>query len=194
MNGPDDHLHQLLRSIAVRAVVKSLNDAGGDQLADVAHAFGRERSGVPVLHPFGFSSSVPMDGAIAVLLSLGADPADLVALHAYNPSVARFGSLETGESVVYDAVGQRLHFRGGKLCDVQAQGEFRVSIGGSQVFDLTAKQATISVPLVAEKGITVVADGIDVQSGDVKAGTVSLIGHEHGEVQFGDDTSGPPVQ
>ncbi|MFT8644541.1 phage baseplate assembly protein [Gluconacetobacter sp.] len=185
-----DDLAMAVRSLLVRAVVLAIDDTGAEQQVSMRSHYGHDRSRVPVYQPFGFSSHAPLDGAIAPIIQVAGDAADPLALPPYNPSVARFGDLGEGDTVAYDACGQRLHFHNGKLVEIQATSELRVGIGGKTVLDITADGATLSVPLNATAGITTTT--VEA-SEDVTAAGVSLAQHLHRGVQRGADQSGTPI-
>ncbi|WP_308719183.1 phage baseplate assembly protein [Komagataeibacter xylinus] len=186
-----DHLWMAYRGMHVRAVVQAIDDTGGEQVVSAQAHAGGGRSQIPVHQPFGFSSHAPLDGAVTHVVAVGGDHADLVALPPANPSVARFGALAEGETVMYDAWGQRIHMIGGKIVAIDAAQELQVNIGGALILDLTAKGAQLNVPLSVKGTITATED-ITTQ-GDVKTATVSLNEHPHGGVTAGSDQSGPPA-
>lgn len=175
---------QKLRSLSRRAVVHAINDNGACQTVSVEMHAGYPRSEVPVHQQFGLSSSVPLNGAVTHVVALGGDEADLLALPPANPSLAHMGNLASGETVLYDAVGQAVYLQDGKFVRVQAVTKMMVEIGGEVVLDLTAKLATLNVPLQVNGSIKA--------TDDIVAGTVSLQDHLHGGVQQGNDKTGKP--
>lgn len=175
---------QKLRSLTRRAVVHAINDNGAGQTLTVEAHAGCPRSSVPVHQQFGLSSRAPLDGAVTHVVALGGDEADLLALPPANPSLAHMGNLASGETVLYDAVGQAVYLQDGKFVRVQAATEMTVEIGDVTVLDLTSKLATLNVPLQVNGSITA--------SQDIVAGTVSVQGHLHVGVQKGSDTMGKP--
>lgn len=179
-----DHLFMSVRSLFVRAVVRAIDDTGSEQMLSVESHFGRMRSRVPVHQQFGFASHAPLDGAVAPVVAVGGDHADLMALPPANPSKARFGKLGEGDSVLYDACGQRVYVQNGKIVRIDCTAEMLVTIAGSPILDLTAKQATLNVPLKVNGGIET--------TDDVVAAGISLMNHLHGGVQKGGDRSEPP--
>lgn len=184
-----DRLFMAVRALFVRAVVRSIDDTGAEQMLTVQSHYGRVRSGVPVHQPFGFASYAPLDGAVTPVVAVGGDQADLMALPPANPSRARFGRLGEGDSVLYDACGQRIYIQNGKIVRLDCASEMLVTIGGIPILDLTAKQATLNVPLAVKGGIT--ATGDIAAQGDVKAGSISLTGHDH-PVTDAPGTTGKP--
>ncbi|WP_122050351.1 phage baseplate assembly protein [Asaia bogorensis] len=178
--------HMALRSLFSRGVIADIDDTGGDQTVTLDTHYGVTRSSVPVHHPFGLAAHAPHDGAVTHVVANGSDPADLVALPPANPSVARMGNLAEGEVCLYDSMGQKLYFQGGKIVRVDCASELQVRIGGTTVFDVT--QDRIYTPLDIQ------TDGKITAKGDVVAGTVSLQNHVHKGVQAGSGTSGTPQQ
>lgn len=180
-----DRLFMAVRGLFVRAVVHAIDDTGSEQMLSVESHFGRMRSRVPVHQAFGFASHAPLDGAVAPVVAIGGDHADLMALPPANPSKARFGKLGEGDSVLYDACGQRVYVQNGKIVRIDCTAEMLVTIGGSPILDLTATQATLNVPLKVNGGIDATKD--------IVAGGISLMNHPHTGVKSGTDKSGAPT-
>lgn len=179
-----DELHYSMRSQTLRGVVQALDDSGPSQTITVQLHFGQVRSKVPVHQAFGFSSVAPLDGAITHVVQNGADPSDVVALPVANPAAARMGGLETGEAVLYDAAGQKVYLRNGKIVQIDALSEMVVSVGGKTVLDLNQNGAAITGSLTVSEGIKA--------GGDVVAGSVSLQSHVHSGVETGSGETGEP--
>ncbi|WP_082779977.1 phage baseplate assembly protein domain-containing protein [Gluconobacter albidus] len=184
MSDPLMELHYAQRSQTLRGVVQELNDTGPDQTVSLQMHFGQARSRVPVHQPFGFSSHAPLDGAVTHVIQNGADPSDLFALPVANPSAARMSGLQSGESILYDAAGQKVYLQNGKIVRIDALEEMRVSIGGQPVLDVTPEGVVITGSLSVSKGITA--------GDDVKAGGISLQNHTHSNVKQGTDSTGKP--
>jgi len=179
-----DALHMAIRSLIGRGVVSGIDDTGGDQTVDIDTHYGVSRSGVPVHHPFGLAAHAPHDGAVTHVVTNGGDPADLVALPPANPSVARMGNLAEGEACLYDALGQKVYLKDGRIVRIDCAAELQVAIAGTTVLDINAER--IYTPL------NIQTDGAITAKGDVTAGTVSLQKHVHTDVQIGSGESGPP--
>lgn len=165
-----------LRGLVVRAVVQGVADGGETQTVQAETHEGVLRADIEVLAPFGFAS-VPPAGAMTVLLAVGGDQGDMVALPVSCPS-ARFGALQPGEAVVHDAAGNRLHFRNGGLVEIQAATSMLVKVGGTEL-------------LVNDAGVRITGDL--VVTGQVSDGVGSMQdmrdqynGHGH------PGASGPP--
>ena len=122
-------------------MVVALSDSGQAQTVDVETHEGVIRTGVEVLTPFGFASRPPPGpGAAVLLLAVGGDQGDLVALPVACPSV-RFGDQQPGETVLHDADGNRLHFRNGGLVEIHAATKLRVVAARVEI---VAPEVTIS--------------------------------------------------
>lgn len=171
-------LYHTIRGQVLRGVVKLLDDSGPEQrISVVAHA-GQQRTSVPVHYPFGFSSHVPLDGAVTHVLQNGGDPSDLFALPPSNPGAARMGGLNEGETVLYDQAGQRVHLRAGQIVEVDCTQSLVVKIGGSPILTVTADGVQVNGTITATE--------------DVVGGGVSLKSHVHGGVQAGGAQTGKP--
>jgi phage gp45-like len=105
-------------SFALRGVVLAVNDSGAVQTVDVETHPGVVRSQVPVLAPYGFSAG-PAAGSVVILLPMGGDAGDLVAMPASLPG-GRQGSGAAGEVALADAQGNRVIIRAGGIVEVHA--------------------------------------------------------------------------
>lgn len=113
---PDRETAHLIRGIVARAVVRATNDNAESQTADVSIWHGVDRSRVEILQPFGVAGRPPAGGP-AIVLSVGGDQGDLVALPIGAPGV-RLGFLDEGEIAIYVADGSRVHVRKDGSIDV----------------------------------------------------------------------------
>lgn len=184
MSDPITELHNLLRSQHTRGVVLEVDDSGPEQTVTVQMHYGQVRSGVPVWHMFGFSSHVPLDGAVVQLFQNGADPSDLVAMPAANFAAFRMGGIQSGETVLYDAAGQKVYLQNGRVVAIDALEEMRVSVAGQTIFDVTAQGVDITGD--------VTVSGEIIAKGDVTGKGISLTNHTHSGVKAGTDSSGKP--
>ncbi|MDC7787959.1 phage baseplate assembly protein [Rhodoplanes sp. TEM] len=117
-------LVHMIRGLITRAVVRSSDDGKATQLVDVTIREGHDRAGVEVLQPFGIASRAPAGGLVLVL-AVGGDQGDLVALPVSAPGV-RLGFLEEGEAALYGADGSRVHVKADGTIEVQAHKAYRV--------------------------------------------------------------------
>lgn len=66
------------------------------------------------------------------------------------------GGLKEGETALYDAAGQKLYFRDGRLVQVDALEELAVMIGGESVLKVTEGKVTIEGVLHVNGDVEVV--------------------------------------
>jgi phage gp45-like len=141
-----DHIADL-RAACMRGIVVALDDTGQMQTVDVQTHDGALRTGVEVYQPFGIATAPPVVGSVALLLAVGADPGDLVAIVLVTPA-ARMGGLDPGETVLY------------------GMGGARVAIGSDgSVEVMSATSVTISAP-----------DGVTVQGNVTINGSLNATG------------------
>jgi phage gp45-like len=108
MSGDAETAHQI-RGIVARAAVRSTNDKGGSQTATVEVHRHVQRTDVEVLSIAGIATRPPAGGE-AIVLAVGGDQGDLVALPMAAPA-NRMGGLEEGEVAVHNLKGDRLHVK-----------------------------------------------------------------------------------
>jgi phage baseplate assembly protein V len=94
------------RAIVRRGLVLGIDDTGPVQTATVQTSDGDIYSGIEVYQAAGDAGVAPVDGAIVILLAIGGDPANLVALIS-NPS-SRLGKMGFGDKGIYAADGTRV--------------------------------------------------------------------------------------
>ncbi|MFK3911377.1 phage baseplate assembly protein [Enterobacter cancerogenus] len=134
---------------------------------------------------FGFSSGLPA-GSDVLILSLGGDRSSQVIV-ATNHGSTRYGNLEPGETVIYDALGKSVLLGKEKLT---------VTCAGQDIEVLDAQNATITAsvkvrletPLAECTGDIV--DNCDSNSVSMKAlrDAYNVHGHDVKGVQSGDST------
>lgn len=106
------------RGMISRAVVTAQHDGGEAQTVDVTTHASVDRSAVEVVQQFGFTSMAP-GGAMVVVLAVGGDQSDLVALPVAAPG-ARLGGLNPGDTAIYSANGSRIIIRADGVIEVNA--------------------------------------------------------------------------
>ncbi|WP_332117237.1 phage baseplate assembly protein [Azorhizobium caulinodans] len=107
---PDRETAHALRGLITRGVVSATNDNAESQTADVTLFADHARSKVEVLQPFGIASRPPAAGGLCLVLAVGGDQGDLVALPVGAPAM-RMGNLEEGEVALYTLDGSRVHIK-----------------------------------------------------------------------------------
>jgi phage gp45-like len=140
----------LLRGQVVRGVVHGLDDAGGQQRAVVETHEGVVRSGVEVVLPYGLASR-PAPGGATILLAVGGDQGDQVALPVAGG--ARLGLLGLGEVALYTDEGTRVHLASGGQVRIAAATEIAVQVGGT-VLRVTAAGVQLEGDLQVQGSIS----------------------------------------
>lgn len=156
-----------IRGVVARAVVRASRDDRATQLVDVTVREGHERTAVEVLQPFGFASR-PADGLV-VLLAVGGDQSDLVALPVAAPG-ARLGHLELGEAAIYGADASRVHVKRDGTVDVRAATAVDIATpgeGGSRV--RLTRDGTIEVSAETQVRVVTPAGEMEFGAGGVRA-------------------------
>jgi phage baseplate assembly protein V len=148
-----------LRGIGMLGAVTAVNDNGQQQTIDVDLGDGVSRTGIEVWQQAGFASNPSGDGSVAVLFALGADPANLVALHLGNPST-RFGGLAKGEAVMYCPDGTRVAVRVGGI--VEIWGGNKVLINAPDMEVVATTQVQVTAPSVKIIGNVEITGNVDV--------------------------------
>jgi phage gp45-like len=136
-----------------------VDDGGAAQRLDIETHEGVVRSGVEVLQPYGLASA-PAAGGLTVVLALGGDQGDLVALPMAQPA-ARMGGLGPGQVALYDDTGTRVGLTADGKLGVLAAAEVTVTVGGT-VFKVTPAGVQITGNLVVDGDISAtgtVSDG-----------------------------------
>lgn len=141
------------RGTATEGIIVAVNDTGQVQTVDVQTNAG-VYAGVEVFQPFGHASSPPAQGAVAILLAIGGDPANLRAF--IKAPQRRLGKLARGESAIYGSDGSRVHIRQGGTIDVLGATAVHMVVG-SATLDLAAGVVTIT-------NADVIADGISLKT------------------------------
>ncbi len=152
-----------LRGVVTRGLVVGIDDTGQLQRVDVQTHGGAVRAAIEVYAPFGVATAPIALGSVVLLLAVGGDPGDMVALPPVTPS-GRFGGLAPGECVVYGADGARVAMRQGGTIEVLA---------GTSVL-ISAPEVVVQAP----NGVTIAGDvtiqGSLTASGNVADGVRSM--------------------
>lgn len=118
-----------MRGMVRRATIRNVKDDGETQTASVEVADGIWRDDVEIMHPYGMAANPPEDGGLVVLLAVGGDEGDLVALPAGNPW-KRMGGLNPGDAGVYNESGDKVIVRRDGTVEIAAGAALQASVGG----------------------------------------------------------------
>lgn len=162
-----------IRGMVKRVVLKNVKDDGEMQTASVEVANGVWRDEVEIMQPYGFASSAPEDGALTLVIAVGADQGDLVALPVSNPS-SRIGNLPTGAVAIYNKSGDKIL--------ILPDGEIEITAATSVAAKVNGASFKVS------------GDGIDFVGGYVRHNGVDIGDtHRHGGILPGGMITDPPV-
>lgn len=171
MTDPND-----LRVQAHIGLIQSVDDTQGAQTALLKTHDGVTRADVEVMQPFGFASNPPGDGAIAVMIAIGGDAGQFVALPGANPS-NRMGGLAKGEVAVYTADGSRVHLKQGGAIEIHAGNAVTILVPAMTV--TAPSGVTINGPLHVTGPVTCDADVSD-SHGSLNRLRGHYDAHQHG--------------
>ncbi|MEP9350563.1 phage baseplate assembly protein [Xanthobacter sp. KR7-225] len=105
-----------LRGLITRGVVGKTDDTAETQVVDVTGRHGAKLTRIEVAQPYGFASNAPA-GGLVLLLAVGGDAGDVVALPVGAPS-SRMGKLAPGEVALYGLDGSRVHVKADGSIDI----------------------------------------------------------------------------
>ncbi len=163
-----------LTNFLARGVVALANSASKLQSLQLRLLAGEVKDQVEHLEPYGFTAC-PHAGAEALAGFIGGDRSHAVVIVVADRRF-RLQGLSSGEVAMYTDEGDKLHFKRGRIIDIETV-TLNVKATESVNFD---------TPLIKTTG-RIESDG------DQVAGGVSQINHPHENVQRGTDQSGPPV-
>jgi phage baseplate assembly protein V len=157
-----------LRLIADRAVVTMVTDSLQRQGLQLKVLADETADDVERFQNYGHTS-VPPAGAEAIVLGIGGARAGLVAIAVEDKSV-RPKDLEAGDNCLYHLEGHRIILRKDGLLEFEAK---TVIINASEKLTMISPDTEIQGPLHVTGPIS--------SDEDVKAGDISLSGHDHEE-------------
>ncbi|RTY77176.1 phage baseplate assembly protein V [Pseudomonas marginalis] len=163
-----------LTNFLARGVVALANSASKLQSLQLRLLAGEVKDQVEHLEPYGFTAC-PHAGAEALAGFIGGDRSHGVVIVVADRRF-RLQGLSSGEVAMYTDEGDKLHFKRGRIIDIETV-TLNVKATESVNFD---------TPLIKTTG-RIESDG------DQVAGGVSQINHPHEGVQSGNGQSGPPV-
>lgn len=164
-----------LRGQAARAAVR-VSDGGVAQAVQAETHEGVIREGVEVMQPYGFGAVPPGGAGITLVLAVGGDQGDMVALPASAPGY-RLGALGAGEVAVYDAGGNRVHLQSGGVIVILAA--TKVRIVAPQVEIVASSGVAITGNVTVAGNITATGD-ISDPSGSMAEMRARYNAHTHG--------------
>ena len=163
-----------LTNFLARGVVALANSASKLQSLQLRLLAGEVKDQVEHLEPYGFTAC-PHAGAEALAGFIGGDRSHAVVIVVADRRF-RLPGLSSGEVAMYTDEGDKLHFKRGRIIDIE-----------TVTLNVKATEAVnFDTPLIKTTG-RIESDG------DQVAGGVSQINHPHENVQRGTDQSGPPV-
>jgi len=130
----DEETAGKLRGLIRRVVIRNVQDGGMTQTASAEVADGIWRDNVEIMQPYGFSSFVPEDGSLGLLIATGADESDPVLLPVGNPS-NRMGGLNAGDVELYTKGGDRIVLLADGTLDINIGGEAVLVIPGGMTIE-----------------------------------------------------------
>ncbi|WP_460111730.1 phage baseplate assembly protein V [Pseudomonas sp. H3_D04] len=163
-----------MKNLLARGTVVLVDAAKKLQGLQVRLTAGELKDGAEHFEPYGFTSN-PLAGAEVLTAFIGGDRSHAVVLVAADRRY-RIQALASGEVAIYTDEGDRIHFKRGRIIDIETQ-------------TLNIKATTgvnIDSPVINQTGKI-------VSQGDQVAGGISQINHVHGGVMAGSGQSGVPV-
>lgn len=161
-----------LRGVVQWGIVQAVHDDGQAQTVDVETHDGFLRAGVEVMQPHGFASAAEAAGSICVLVAVGGDPANLVALPVGRPA-SRLGGLAAGDAAVYAGDGSRVHVMASGT--VEVTGASLVIVNAPTIEANASVSAVVTAPTITLTGHVVVDGNLSVTgTADGAGGTLTI--------------------
>jgi phage baseplate assembly protein V len=135
---------------------------------------GELKDNVEHFEPYGLTSN-PLEGAEVLTAFIGGDRSHAVVLVASDRRY-RIQELKPGEVAIYTDEGDRIHFKRGRIIDIETE-TLNIKASGSVNFDTP----------------TITQSGQIVSQGDQVAAGISQIHHVHTSTQPGSGQSGAPA-
>lgn len=158
-----------LKMMIGRAIVRLVEEVGGEQLMQVDGLAEETLDGVPRAQDYGFVSR-PLPGAGGILLSLGGMRGQSVVI-AVGDRRYRLTGLVDGEVAMHDDQGQKVHF---KRDEILIETPFKVTVQGGEEVTVTADKVVVisdDINLGAEGGGKVARIGDSVVGGVITSGS-----------------------
>ena len=164
----------LLTRLLARGTVVLANSASKLQSLQMRLTAGEVNDDLEHFEPYGFTSN-PLAGAEGIVTFLGGDHSHAIALVVADRRY-RLQSLASGEVAIYTDEGDRIHFKRGRIIDIE-----------TATLNIRASSAVnFDTPVINQTGKI-------VSTGDQLAGGISQIKHVHVGVQAGSGQTGAPA-
>jgi len=164
----------LLTRLLARGTVVLANSASKLQSLQMRLTAGEVNDDMEHFEPYGFTSN-PLAGAEGIATFLGGDRSHAIVLVVADRRY-RLQSLAAGEVAIYTDEGDRIHFKRGRIIDIQ-----------TATLNIHASTAVnIDTPTLTQTGKI-------ISQGDQVAGGISQIKHVHIGVQAGNGQTGAPA-
>ncbi|MBA1231147.1 phage baseplate assembly protein [Pseudomonas viridiflava] len=164
----------LLNRMLVRGTVVLARASSKMQALQMRLTAGEVKDDMEHFEPYGFTSN-PLAGAEGIAAFIGGDRSHGLLLVVADRRY-RLQGLESGEVAIYTDEGDKVHFKRGKVIDIQTN---TLNIKAATAVNFDTPQITQTGKIVSQ--------------GDQIAGGISQITHLHASVRSGPDQSGPPV-
>lgn len=195
-----------------RARLNSIDSSGKVQTIQAEGLAKETLQGLELLQQYGFTSN-PLPGTMAVVIPVGGKTSHGIVVATEHGSY-RLAGLESGEVALYTDEGAKIVLKRGKIievdCDVYRVNCKEFEVNAESKADFNTPEVTTSQRLTAMEQITgnggmsikggtgsafegniSQTSGSYETSGDVKAGDISLTGHEHTNGNNGGNTGKP---
>jgi len=132
----------LINTMVTRAVIAAVNDSKKMQVVKVKMLAGETRADVERFQNFGFSSNPPV-GSECIALAIGANRDHLVIINTDDRNT-RQKEIDAGDAIVYDAGGNKLHFKNGGNVEITALTGLVKTITGDETITAENIKATLA--------------------------------------------------
>ncbi|MGZ0785841.1 phage baseplate assembly protein V [Pseudomonas sp. TKO26] len=164
----------LLTRLLARGTVVLANSANKLQSLQMRLTAGEVNDDMEHFEPYGFTSN-PLAGAEGIATFLGGDRSHAVVLVVADRRY-RLKALAAGEVAIYTDEGDKIHFKRGRVIDIETA---TLNIRASSGVNIDSPTLSMSGKIVSQ--------------GDQLAAGISQINHVHSGVQPGPGQTGVPV-
>lgn len=128
-------LRNRVYTMITRAIIETVKDDDGMQIVKLNLLAGESRDDVERFQNFGFSSNPPVDSE-CVVIAPGGNRDHLIVIVA-DDRKTRIKDLAKGESVFYNAAGDKLILKANGDLDGELSNDFKMKIGNNVDFEIT---------------------------------------------------------